>query len=134
MALQYSTPIRNAMLEAYESTIGVSAKLRLYSGSVPANPAATIGAAVLLVEMILPSDWAANAASGVKALTGTWSGVAVAGAGATPTFFRIWDSTGTTCGIQGTAGIGAGDMQANGTITTGQTVSVSSFTVTDGNP
>jgi hypothetical protein len=130
--MQYSTPVRNAMLDAVESTIGVSAKLRLYSGSVPANPAATIGAAVLLVEMALPSDWMAAASAGAKALLGSWSGVAAATG--TPTFFRVWDSAGTSCGIQGTAGVGSGEINLNGTITSGQTITESSFTITEGNP
>jgi hypothetical protein len=35
--------------------------------------------------------------------------------------------------MQGTAGIGSGDLQVNGTITNGQTVQVTSFTVNAAN-
>ena len=40
---------------------------------------------------------------------------------------------GTTCIVQGSSGIGSGDISFNGTITSGQTVTVSAFTLTDGN-
>lgn len=134
MALKYATPVRNAMLDALETVIGVSALLRIYSGTEPANPAATIGAAVLLAEIAVPSDWMAAASGGTKAKAGTWSANAVSGAGATPTFFRLWDTAGTTCGAQGSAGVGSGDLNLNGTITSGQPVTVSTFTITEGNP
>jgi len=132
MAIQYAAAVRNSMLDALETVVGVSAKLRIYSGAVPANPAATIGAAVLLVEMALPSDWMAAASAGAKALAGSWTGTA--GATGTPAFFRIWDTLGTTCGLQGTSAVGSGDLNLNGSITSGQTVTVSSFAITEGNP
>jgi hypothetical protein len=80
----------------------------------------------------------ADASGGQKAKAGTWSGTASGGAGATPGHFRIYNSQstkdGTTCIIQGSAGIGSGDMSFDGTITSGQTVTVNSFTLTDANP
>lgn len=120
------------MLDTIETVLGTSAKLRIYSGSVPANPAASIGAATLLVEMALPSDYLNAASGGTKTLLGVWSGVAAASG--TPTFFRLWDSAGTTCSVQGTAGVNSGEMSLNGTITSGQTVTETAWTVTEGNP
>jgi hypothetical protein len=130
--MQYSTPVRNAKLQAVETQIGVSPKLRFYSGAVPANPAASIGAAVMLVEMALPSDWLSAPSGGADGLLGTWSGVAAATG--TPTFCRVWDTAGTTCGLQATSGVNAGEVPLNGTVTAGQTISVSAFTITEGNP
>lgn len=132
MAISYGVAVRNARIQANETTIGVSPKLRFYSGAVPANAGASIGAAVLIVEMALPSDWLTTPSGGSDALAGTWTGTAV-GTG-TPTFYRIWDTAGTTCGEQGTSGLNTGDFPVNGTITTGQTISVSTYTKTDGNP
>lgn len=40
MAVQYSTAVRNALLDAIETATGASAKLRIYTGSAPANCAA----------------------------------------------------------------------------------------------
>ncbi len=82
------------------------------------------------------SDWLAAAASGSKAKAGTWTltGQAGAGAGTAGTFFRIYRSNGTTSAIQGTFGVGTFDMQPdNNSIAVGQTVTVSTFTLTRGN-
>lgn len=133
MPLSYSTALRDAKMNAIESTISTAPLLRVYSGSVPANVGASIGAATLLAEATLPANWLSDSASGSVSRNGTWTfGTAVATG--TPTFFRVWNSAGSTAHIQGTAGVGSGDLNFNGTITSGQTgISVSTFTLTDGN-
>ena len=130
--MQYSVAVNNARLDAVETTIGASPKLRIFSGSMPANCAAA-DSGTLLVEMTLPADWLNAAASAAKTLLGTWSGTASGGSAATPTHYRIWNNAGTACGMQGSAGIGSGELQVNGTITSGQAVSVSSFTINAAN-
>jgi hypothetical protein len=137
MAIQYSTVLRNNQLDQIESTVGVSARLRLYSGSPPANCAAA-PTGTLLVDMALPSDWMSNASSGSKSRLGTWSGTGTAGAGSGTTagYFRIVDSAGTTCHVQGTVTIagGGGDMTLdNPNIATNQVVTVNTFTISAGN-
>lgn len=130
MTIQYSISLRNARLESDEVIIGVTPKLRMYSGSVPANCAATIGAAVQLAEMALPSDWMAAASAGSKAKLGTWQDVA-ADASGTFSFYRIWDSAGTTCHEQGTLGLSGTDMTVDSaSVTAGQTVTVTGYTKT----
>lgn len=132
MALQYSSTIYLGRLDLVESSTGASPKLRIFSGAAPANCAAA-DSGTLLAELTLPADWM-NAASGTtKTLLGSWTGTASAGSAATPTHFRIWNSGATVCHVQGTCGIGSGDLSVNGTITNGQTVTVSSFTLTAGN-
>lgn len=130
--MQYSVAVNNARLDAIETTTGASAKLYIYSGAAPANCAAA-DTGTLLATLNLPADWMANASAASKALAGSWTGTASAGSAATPTFFRIKDNAGTTCHIQGTAGIGSGELQVNGTITSGQTFTVSSFTINAAN-
>jgi hypothetical protein len=134
MALQLSVAARNARLDAIETTVGVSAKLQMWSGSMPAS-CATAASGTKLLEDSLASDWAANAASGSKSLNNTpISGTALATG--TAGYFRIVDSAGTTCHMQGTitATGGGGDMTIDNTsIASGQTVNVTSFTLTDGN-
>ncbi len=138
MTIQYNTTTRNAKLDAVESTNGTSCSLRVYTGSAPANCAAANAGGTLLLDINLPSDWMAAAASGSKAKNGTWSGTASGGSASTPGHFRIYNSQatkdGTTCCIQGTCGIGSGDMSFDGSITSGQTVTVNSFTLNDNNP
>lgn len=138
MTVQYSVTLRNNQLDQIETTTGVSAKLRLYSGAPPANCAAA-ATGTLLVEMALPSDWMAAASAGAKAKSGVWSGTGTAGAGSGTVagYFRVVDNAGTTCHVQGTVTItgGGGDMTLdNPNIAQNQTVTVNTFTVTAGNP
>lgn len=134
MAIQLSTTVRNARLDSIESTVGVSAILRIRTGAQPAD-CGTADSGTVLAELTLPSDWMAAAASGSKAKSGTWEDAA-ANADGTAGHFRIYDSAGTTCHLQGsvTATSGGGDLELNNTsIATGQTVTITSFTLTDGN-
>lgn len=133
MAIQQSIAVANARLDAIETTAGVSAKLRIYSGAQPANCAAA-RSGTLLCEMTLPSDWLAAASAGAKAKSGTWSGTGAAAG--TAGHFAIMDSAGTTCHMQGsiTATGGGGDMTLDNTsIAVSQAISVTTFTLTDGN-
>lgn len=127
MALQFSTTLRNARLDQIESTIGTSAILHIATGAAPAD-CATADSGTTLIDITLPSDWMAAASGGTKAKSGTWSGTA-SGTG-TPGHFRLKDSVGTTVHMQGTAAVGSGDLNFDGTITSGQTVTVSTFTIT----
>lgn len=133
MALQLSVSARNARLDAIETTIGTAPLLRILSGSMPAD-CATAQSGTLGVEMTLPSDWMAAASSGSKSKSGTWSGTGVAAI--TAGYFRITNSAGSTCHLQGTvtATGGGGDMTLDNTsIAIGQSVTVNTFTLTDGN-
>jgi hypothetical protein len=137
MAIQYSTILRNNQLDQIEVTAGVSAKLHIYSGAVPANCGAAATGTKLL-EIALPSDWMNAASSGSKTKLGTWTGtgLAAAGSGTTAGYFRIYDSTNTTCHMQGTITVtgGGGDMTLDNTsIAQNQSVTVNTFTVTAGN-
>lgn len=132
MAVQLSVAARNARLDQIETTTGTSALLKIRTGAAPANCAAA-DTGTVLVTMTLPSDWMAAAASGAKAMSGTWQD-ASADATGTAAHFRIYDSAGTTCHIQGTVGQGSGDLSLDNTsIVAGQQVNVTSFTLTDGN-
>jgi hypothetical protein len=131
MALQLSVSVRNARLDTIESTAGTAAILKIRTGAAPAD-CATADSGTVLASLTLPSDWMAAAASGVKAKTGTWQ--ATASATGTAAHFRIYDSAGTTCHLQGTCGQGSGDLSLDNTsIATGQTVTVSTFSLTDAN-
>lgn len=135
MALQYSIAVRNARLDAFESTCGSSAILRLRTGAPPANCAATRTGTVLAT-LNLPSDWMAAASGGTKAKSGTWEDLSADAAG-TVAHFEIMDSAGTTCHAQGTvtATGGGGDMTVdNPSIAAGQQITVTGFTLTAGNP
>ena len=93
MPIQYSSVIYLARLDQVEVSAGASPKLRIFSGAAPANCAAA-DSGTLLCEMTLPADWMAAASGTTKTLAGSWTGTASAGAGATPTHFRIWNNAG----------------------------------------
>ena len=134
MSVQLSTSIRNARLDQIESTIGTSAVLKIRTGAPPAN-CGTADSGTVLATLNLPSDWMAAANLGSKALSGTWSDSSADNSG-TAGHFRVYDSGGATCHIQGTvtATGGGGDMTLDNTsIATGQAVAVNTFTLTDGN-
>lgn len=134
MALQYSVSVRNAKLDAVETATGVSAILRIRSGTVPAT-CATADSGTVLATVNLPSDWMNAASGGTKTLLGTWQDASADAAG-TAGHFRIYDSGGTTCHIQGTvtATGGGGDMTVDNTsFAVGQSFTVTTFTLTAGN-
>jgi len=132
MAVQLSTTSRNARLDAIETTTGTDPILDFRTGSQPAN-CSLANSGTRLGQITLPSDWLETASSGSKVKNGSWSGSAVATG--TAAHFRI-NSSDDTCHIQGsiTATGGGGDMELGTTsIITGQTVTVSTFILTDGN-
>ena len=134
MTLQYSVAVRNAKLDAVETTIGVSAILKIRTGAVPANCAAA-DTGTVLATLNLPSDYMAAAASGSKAKSGTWDDASADAAG-TAAHFRLYASDGTTCGAQGTvtATGGGGDMTVDNVVfAAAQSFTITGFTINTGN-
>lgn len=134
MTLQISVAVRNAMLDIIESTIGTSAVLKIRTGAQPANCAAE-DTGTVLATLTLPSDWMAAANAGSKALSGTWQDTSADATG-TAAHFRVYASDGTTCHMQGsvTATGAGGDMTLDNTsVAAGQSITISSFTLTAGN-
>lgn len=134
MAFKFSTTVRNARLDAIETTVGTTPVLKLRTGAPPAN-CATADSGTVLASMTLPSDWMAAASGGSKALSGTWSDTSADAAGDVA-HFRLYASDGTTVHAQGTVTVtgGGGDMTINAVaLVVGQPVVVTGFAITDGN-
>lgn len=134
MAIQLSTTVRNAMLDAIESTIGTSAVLKIRTGAAPVN-VGTADSGTVLATLTLPSDWMAAASSGSKALTGTWQDTSADATG-TAAHYRIYASNGTTAHLQGTvtATSGGGDIELQNTsIAAGQAITITSFSLSAAN-
>jgi hypothetical protein len=126
MAFQYGATLRNNQISQIQTTIGASGTLKIFSGAEPANCAAADPAG-LLATIALPASFLTSAA-GVTTLAGSWS--ASASAGGTAASFRMYDGS-SVCHVQGNV---TTDLVLNNTnITLGQTVTVTSFTVTAGN-
>ena len=136
MTVQYSAALNNDQLDEIEVHIGTNASLLIYTGLPPAT-ADLAPSGTLLVAINLPADWLAAAASQEKAKAGTWSGTA-SGTG-TAGHFRICNGSPTdVCQIQGNVDLTSASPTAdltldNTSITSGQTVTVSTFKIVAAN-
>jgi hypothetical protein len=132
MAISYSTAIRNAMLDAITSNVGTTAKLRIYSGTRPANVAAAI-TGTLLAELTCNATFAPAASGGVLTLNAITQDSSADNTG-TATHFRLWNSGASVAMLDGDVGTSGSDLNLTTTsITSGQPVSVTSFVITEGN-
>jgi len=124
---------RNARLNALNTELGATATLKLFSGSLPANCAASDPTGVLCT-ITLPSTPFSAASTGSMALNGTWAGTGGgAGVPGNAACFRIYDSS-SVCQQQGDAGTtGTSMILSNANIASGQAVSVTSYTIQAGN-
>ena len=120
-----------AGLDAALATIGSGAKLRIYSGTVPADADTALGAQVQLAELSMSATPFAGATDGTGKATATANAITGAAAGATGTasFFRILTSGGVAK-VQGTCGTSdANCILPTTAIESGVTVNVTSLTV-----
>ncbi len=130
MALGYVTTLRNAMLDEITAAVGSSGLLRIYDGTRPATGGA---ATTLLAELTCNATFAPAASGGVLTLNSITQD-ASANATGTATWFRITTSGGTAV-LDGNVGTSGSDLNLSSTsIVSGQPVSVTSFTITEGNP
>ena len=128
MTYQMGVLFRNAQLNSYNTNLGSSATLKVFSGTEPANCAAADPSG-LLCTITLPASPFGTASAGAITLSGTWSGTATATG--TPASFRIYDSS-SNCAMQGA--ISADMTLTPSTITSiGQAVQITTYTVTQGN-
>lgn len=115
-----------------------SGKLRVYTGTQPTDANTAIGAQTLLGEFTMSATaFPASAASGTAptrnavATANTIADITASGTG-TATWFRMLKSDGTTVLFDGTVGTSGCDLNLTDvTITTGETMSVTSFTITN---
>lgn len=116
----------NAFADLYDG-----GELKIYSGSQPAT-ADTAPTGTLLVTITLPTPAFDASSSGVAAKAGVWSAVASAGAPTNAGYFRM-KSSGGSFPIDGaiTATGGGGELELDDiAITSGETVTINSFTIT----
>lgn len=113
---------------------GGPALLRIYSGSVPSDVDASLGAAVLIAELVMSAT--AYAASvdinpGARATANAIADDVSANADGTASFFRVYQSNGTVAVFQGACGTSGAELILNAlTFLTGGLVQVSSLTHT----
>jgi len=130
MALGFVTNLRNARLDAITTACGGSALLRIYSGTRPATGGT---ATTLLAELTCNATFAPSASGGVLTLNAITQDSSADSTG-TASWFRILTS-GAVAQIDGNVGTSGSDLNLTTTaIVATQPVSISSFTITEGNP
>ena len=126
MTYQYGVALRNNQVAQIQATVGASGTLKVFSGAEPANCAAADPTG-LLATIALPATFLTSS-GGVTTIAGTWS-TSASGSG-TAQSFRMYDGS-AVCHVQGNT---TTDLVLNNTsITSGQTVTVTQFSVTAGN-
>ncbi len=128
MAIQYSTTHRTNNMADISTQAGTTAYVLIYTGSPPAN-CATAASGTLLASLAM-SNPIGSASGGVLTMSTITS--ATAAATGTAGYWRICTSSaGTTCVAQGTVATSGGDLNFPSTaFTSGETISITSFTIT----
>lgn len=134
MAVGYSTDVRNARLQVVADAVNGGSgagKLRIYDGLRPATGGTVTN---LLAEFTLPNPFEDSISGGV--LTADAISSATASGTGTATWFRIIDGDGTFVLDGDAGGTGSGkELELSSTsISSGQTVTIDSLTITAGNP
>lgn len=131
MAIQYSVSVRNAKLDAIETSISTAPLMALFSGSIPANTT-TANSGTIIAQMTLPTNWLADANDGVISKSGTWQDTSADNSG-TIGYFRIYSANGL-CQMQGNCANSGADMNFdNNVVTAGQQITINTFDITAGN-
>lgn len=131
-ALKLSTLLKNATLDAFTAQIGAAALIDIYDGTQPASPDTAVTTQNKLATLTGGTPFAPGAAGGILTANAinNGTGLAAAGTGKTATWFRV-STSGGVAKFDGSVANAGADMNINNTsIATGQTVSVSSLTVT----
>lgn len=134
MAFQYHAVVQNAQLNAVESSIGTGPRLYIWGGAAMPSACSVADSGTSLVGMDLPSDWMAASSASSVGLTGSWQ--TRARSDGTARYFRIYQLSTGSCVVQGncTDSGGAGPLLlSSSTITSGDTVTISAFTIVAGN-
>ena len=135
MALGFTTAVRNARMDAITTAVNAGGKLRFYNAPRPTDANTAVSTQTLLAELTCALTFAGTAASAAitaNAITAA-NANAGAGAGTTATWFRLTKSDGTAI-MDGNVATTASDLNVSSTtFVSGQQVSVTSWTITDGN-
>jgi len=128
---QLATATRNASCNAIVDLLDASGSgtIKVYDGSQPANANTAVSTQTLLATFTLASTAFGSASTGAATLASTPLSATAAATG-TASWFRAADGAGTTV-FDGSVGTSSADLVLNTTsITSGNTVQITSGTVT----
>lgn len=132
MATNLKDTTRTTMVGAISTAITGTSRIKIYTGSAPSKTASPTGT---LLSTLTPSATFGTSATGVLTANAITNDSSAAATG-TPGYYRIIDGTtddGTHTQVQGSCGVGTGDINFSSTIAAGGTVSITSLTYTDNN-
>jgi hypothetical protein len=130
MALGYAETLRNNQLDEITALAGGSALLKIFSGTRPATGGTET---TKLSEQVCNATFAAAASGGVLTLNAIADDTSADATG-TASWFRI-ESSGATFVMDGDVAASGADLNFDSvSFVAGGTVSITSFTITAGNP
>lgn len=131
MALGYAVPLRNSMLTEIVTLAGTNAVIEIYEGTRPAT-GGTEG--TLLATLTGNATQFGTVSAGVLTVSAITADSS-ADASGTAQWGRVYASNGTTHVFDFGVGQGSGDVDFDdNTFEAGGNVSISSWTITEGNP
>ena len=137
MSLSYQNTVRNTRLGDLVSALGTAAYLEIFTGSPPGKTTGTFNAdtGTKLASLPCSNPVAPGASAGVLTFSTITSETALASG--TPGYARFktaQNGVASTVIIELDAGVGSGSLNFSSTIASGGTVSITSATITEGNP
>lgn len=124
--MQFTTTLRNNRLTEISTALGAGGTLKVYTGTAPGVANAATG--TLLCTLTALTLGAASGGTMTVSATNDTN----AAASGTPGYYRMLTSAAAAV-VEGTAGVGSGELNFNATVSAGGTVSLSSGTLTEGN-
>jgi hypothetical protein len=137
MSLSYQTATRNQRLADLVSALGTGAYLEIFTGSQPGKASGTFNADTGTKLASLPCSNPVAPAALVGVLTFSTITSETALASGTPGYARFktaQNGVASTVIIELDAAVGSGSLNFSSTIASGGTVSITSATITEGNP
>lgn len=123
--MQFDAASRNNLIDEWVAFVGASPKMRLISGTIPANCAAS-QTGTTLVSITLPSTWMNAASSGQATKAGTWQANSIATG--TITHARLLNSAESAVRWQGTVSQAFSLTTSSSTAANGNVLTFSSTT------
>jgi hypothetical protein len=134
MATSLKDTTRATMMSSIVTAITATSNMKVYAGVAPAKTASPTSSGGTLLVTLPCSSTFGTVSGGVLTANAITTTAAVASG--TPAFYRIIDGAtddGTHTQIQGSCGVGSGDINFASTIASGGNVSITSLTYTEGN-
>ncbi len=129
MAYRLKISTANAGLNGVTAKFPSGSICVIYKNTIPTDADTATSGQTVLATITTAADFAAASARSA-AKGGTWQDASADGGSAdAPTWFRLKNAADTER-IDGTAGVGSGDMSFDGSITAAQVVTVTAFTIT----